>query len=1442
MRGDIAAPRFVGPASPAMGRRLVESVAPLYGLGPEARARTRVERVARRGRHGALIILSQQVDDVPVWRSRLAVLVDSDGNFRAAGGTLHPGAGMDAPLFALSALDAGMIAIRDVYPGLNPPAGARLLRAADARPGDSGDIVRLAPTPTARRLGVELEREVGARRVLFPLPGELVPAYYMELWLPEQTGDDATLIGLAVSALDGSVLYRSELVDREAFTYRVWADTSPPFAPLDGPEEDFTPHPTGMNDGLEPGVVSPELITMEAFNSNPVGGVDPWLPDGATESAGNNADAYADLGYGDGYHALGDFRAETTSPGVFDWTYDLSLEPDENESQHRAAATHLFYVVNWLHDYFYDSGFDEAAGNAQNDNFGRGGVEGDAMRAEAHDWGGVNNANMATPVDGEAPRMQMYIWEGRHRAEVLLGPERWPASVARFGPESFHILREVVVVDDGVGITSDGCSPILNSLEGKIALIDRGDCTFIEKTERAEAAGAVAVLVMNNNPAQALQVMNGPADNDVEIPALLITTAQGDLLRTTLPPPQVSMIREVESVARSSALDTTIVAHEWGHYLFRRLAPPCTTAQCDASSEGWSDFLGLYLAARPGDDLDGVYPFASYSSYRTPGYEYFGLRRVPYSTDSSVNALTFRHISDDVPLPTHHPVRENSSPNYQIHNAGTVWAGMLWEAFVSLLRRSQAPESAYSFDEAKRRMADYIVAGMQLFPANATWMEQRAALLEVIAVADADDHRAISAAFARRGAGACAVGPERESVEFMGVEEDFEVRGLAEVASLTLDEADFTVSCDGDGLLDVGEQSALRVSVVNHGADVLTGSTLNIDTQAAGIRFPDGSSVAIPDIQPGQSTELQIPIALVARIAPASVTMRAEVVPSAPCPLSVESFFELDMNADITPTTRETFDHAEWFRTETVGGYAQTLWSVGPSGLGADGNVAHAWGSRYYSDTAMLLPPIEVSAAPGETFSLSFEHRFRFEASTQGYWDGGLLDFSIDGGATWQDVSDLADPGYIGEIRTGAANPLAERMAWVDRNPSWPDVDRVTLEFGTALSGQTVHFRFRQGLDYGLYYTVGWEIDEIVVEGAATPPFSTLSSNAVGCAPPPLPDGGPLWPVDWDAGADAGALASDPGPSAGGCDCNASGARGADPSPGVWFLMLLPLLAWSRRRRLSPLYFFAAALVCLGCADDEVRPSRAGGVGHSCQLTNDCEEPLQCIDGTCRSPNFGIAPTDKYCVGPPECVVDDDCPDPDERCEDEQCVWRCSSDLNCGDTTYLPQYCEVPTGECRTVCASDSDCFDPILRVFLGRCDVGAGYCVDCLNADDCRASSRCVDSQCVAGCATDADCPAFHACSASGACEHVGCLSDRECISASSSPHAVCDASIGSCRLSCANDAECSFLSGDGEYALLACVDGFCEEIGCETDAECRALHGSGYACESSTSSPGAP
>lgn len=93
---------------------------------------------------------------------------------------------------------------------------------------------------------------------------------------------------------------------------------------------------------------------------------------------------------------------------LFDYPYYL------NETNPRvyadASVTQLFYTANMFHDLLYLLGFNEAAGNFEANTNGQGGIGGDFVILNAQDGSGVNNANFATPPDGQNGRMRMYIW------------------------------------------------------------------------------------------------------------------------------------------------------------------------------------------------------------------------------------------------------------------------------------------------------------------------------------------------------------------------------------------------------------------------------------------------------------------------------------------------------------------------------------------------------------------------------------------------------------------------------------------------------------------------------------------------------------------------------------------------------------------------------------------------------------------------------------------------------------------------------------------------------------------------------------------------------------------------------------------------------------------------------------------------------------------------
>lgn len=85
------------------------------------------------------------------------------------------------------------------------------------------------------------------------------------------------------------------------------------------------------------------------------------------------------------------------------------------------------------------------------------------------------------------------------------------------------------------GTTRDGCSPYLNAsaVVGRIALVDRGRCTFVLKAQNAKAAGAIGVVIVDN---RAAAVAPGMAGNDrtLGIPVISIKQADGEAIRAQL--------------------------------------------------------------------------------------------------------------------------------------------------------------------------------------------------------------------------------------------------------------------------------------------------------------------------------------------------------------------------------------------------------------------------------------------------------------------------------------------------------------------------------------------------------------------------------------------------------------------------------------------------------------------------------------------------------------------------------------------------------------------------------------------------------------------------------------------------------------------------------------------------------------------------------------------
>ncbi|KAI0968120.1 extracellular elastinolytic metallo proteinase [Xylaria arbuscula] len=133
-----------------------------------------------------------------------------------------------------------------------------------------------------------------------------------------------------------------------------------------------------------------------------------WFSDGTTsytDPRGNNAVAQTNPSGGSTWQ--NNYRPTSTN---LDFEYDWSVSWSPPSSYANASVTQLFYTVNTYHDVLYDLGFTEAAGNFETNNDGKGGVGNDFAIVNSQDGSGTNNANFATPPDGQSGRMRMYLW------------------------------------------------------------------------------------------------------------------------------------------------------------------------------------------------------------------------------------------------------------------------------------------------------------------------------------------------------------------------------------------------------------------------------------------------------------------------------------------------------------------------------------------------------------------------------------------------------------------------------------------------------------------------------------------------------------------------------------------------------------------------------------------------------------------------------------------------------------------------------------------------------------------------------------------------------------------------------------------------------------------------------------------------------------------------
>ncbi|MEO6868731.1 MAG: M36 family metallopeptidase [Ginsengibacter sp.] len=783
--------------------------------------------------------------------------------------------------------------------------------------------------------------------------------------------------------------------------------------------------------------VNPWLLAGAGSNAISLG----WQNDGSTEynyTRGNNVWAKEDVA---GNNGTGSSAISTTAiPDLnFNFIFNSSLLPTSPENQ-KFAITQLFYWNNLMHDISYQYGFDEPAGNFQNNNLGRGGAGNDFVFADAQDGSSTNNADFSTPGDGSPPRMQMYLFDGVNTKLFLVNA---PASLAGYktaieGSMSTNNLlinvgnktgNLVLFNDDATGTSHFACGSAFNAaaLNGNIALIERGNCNFSIKVKNAQLGGAIAAVIINNVPNEVISM--GGTDNSINIPAVMISLEDGNAIKSEISLSQIVNITLTGSDSKLDGdLDNGIMAHEYTHGISTRLTGGPSISTClnnkEQMGEGWSDYFSLMTTTNWNTALisDGPKPrpIGTYVFGEDPETG-AGIRTYPYSTNMGINIWNYDMLSGIV--------------NSETHQVGEIWAATLWDMTWNIIQTDGINIDLYKANDPGGNSValKLVMLGMKLQPCRPGFIDGRDAILKADTILYNGLHGcAIWSAFARRGMGILAQqGSSNSTTDQLA---DYTSPSAGIVKKLV----DKITSAQSELLTYTFRINTLCAPIT--GYKIVDTLPLNVTYVSGGTYDASGRTVIynVPDLAANSSITFTLQVTVNTGTYFVPSILFSETVPSNSIPATMIS---------------TSSGGSKWATNSTNHSSPYSIKSASPA-----------------SASEQFLTSANAYNITGHT-QLSFWGYYNTEASH----DGGVVELSTDNGVNWKDAGPFMSQNGYNAIMNSNTN-ITNNRAFTGSNGGFMQ----TVINLTAFKGQNIKFRFRFVTDNTIS-GIGWYVDDILL-------------------------------------------------------------------------------------------------------------------------------------------------------------------------------------------------------------------------------------------------------------------------------------------------------------------------------------------------------------------------